>query len=622
MLGKIGKFLDTHFLLFIGVLFFLVAVSLIALFLLLKGMRPPDPTPTAIVSAVTLTPGTPTISVTPTPTITPTQTFTPTPTQTSTPTPTQTITPTTSSIIPPPAEEARYEGICLDDQPSLNTKWGVTERKHFTVISTTLRFPEFPVFKEWCSKTIHENGFLTTKTQNAVIKISLTGEGVSFPVRSLLLMATIDDTSRNSADNQNPIARITYHYKGDKHSHTSIYPEHDIANWNYHEHFLKVDKPNVYRVWSGLAVEHTLAAQVFVLVLDPQKPDNFDFPTLSSDLRMPLDSLEIEYLGGSFGLDLYGFMASNISPEQIYNQVQEMKTRIKAKATPLCFDGDQRTATVMIGDNSREQTYSSVVDAGRDYYDATKFGGCNISYDIGDELPDALLPSLPRRPLVPFNIGPMIYESRPEGSPASSDPIITITLSHPQELANVYLALSGRNLCNGDMLAASRENFPTLGSIAIYVDSTKPPVVTKLITVGENIRQGRSGIRYTCPITDSRGVKLLDDARVMGNTPTSYEGFPLAAKPTHDTRNPNGTPESVALWVDVISIPIRPEAGVITKIVLTDTTRPVPNESGGDSDDSRDTVDFTDPYLVLYGVTIEPRPPEPRPPPPPAGPER
>lgn len=573
----------------IAAVFLVISVVFIIYIILIPRLScdgvPCLPTPTAIVSTITPIPGTPTVFVTPT------QTITPTPIQTITPMPI----PTPTSIAR--VERPKYDGICLTSNPYDSR---VSVGAGFEVITTTDRYPGFPTFSSpspWCGTDY----FLTTNFPTATIKIDSLVRP-DFTIRSLFLMATISGNSTDLRD----IAKITYTYNDGKQSYVRITPGTNIANSDYHQSPLRVNQDKAYRIWSGLSADGH-GAQVLVLVLDLQESDG----TVSVNLdENPLSSIQIERLTSPFSLDLYGLVVSNLTTEQIQQEIQQGKnTALK----PLCFGDSQPDATVQMR-FGREWNYSDVVNTELDYYYVQYPEGCHPIYSVNN-IPDKLLADS-ENPLIriPFILGPKIYESRPKIRRGNypSAPTMTITISNPQKLAWVYLALSGRNLCNPLMSDDARSQFPNLGSIQLYSeqddvseseqDNVSKPVLETLITM-ENIGQGRSGISgvTSCPVHDEHG-QVEDGRTIPGNS-----SFPLASRKTVDT-----VYQQVALWVNVISIQIPPEAGVITKIVLVDKTKPDPTVPW-----SRGDVDFTDPYLVLYGVTIEPRPP-----PPPVEPER
>ncbi|MEI6179587.1 MAG: hypothetical protein WCP31_02435, partial [Chloroflexales bacterium] len=529
----------------------------------------------------------------------PTPTFTPTPTPTITPTPT--FTPTTPTTTPASVGEADYLGICLTGNTDVSFKG-------FQPSKIGNRYYEFPAFTNWCSAKIED--IYTASTEPATMTVNLANYG---DVKSLFLMATISESGVYDPQNPVTVAIVTYIYEHGETAQKTIVPGRNIAHWDYDLSPLRVNQGTAYRIWSGLSKDYVKAAQVLVIVLDPAHPDNGE-----RDLnRNKLKGIVItrpESTTSVFMLDLYGLA---VSKQPI------TETSSPANSKPICLAPNAPNASVeVLGDYGRIQDYPVVIDTMRDYY-AQRNNPCKPESQIPfvDDLPDNLLdpswinnrpqdkPSIRTR----FILGPHIYESRPvtKGSPADYpegvEPKITITLTTSEQLAWVHLALSARNVCSGGRLK--------LGNIQIYDNENKPVLDPPIdLIVGTNIRQGRTGTTE-CKIPFKTGK----DARLLGVHPSSdIPGIPLAAKPSIDTHD-----EPVALWVDVISIQIPLEVGAIKRIVLTDTTRPERNESGGDPDDSRDTVDFTDPYLVLYGVTIEPRPPESRPPPPPpAEPER
>ena len=528
--------------------------------------------------------------VTPTVLVTSTLTVTPLPQMTATPTATPTLqitaTPTPTPVTPTPTQEAKsatYTGICLADR-SQNSP--VSSEGFTTETITTTLYPEFPTsgFGPWCLKNEGISHFLTTSLPKAWIRIDLSSQP---NVKSLFLMATVSGAPNNSE----AVARITYTYKNSQKLifyTEDIVPGENIANSNYHQSQLHVNPGAAYRVWSGWRKDHT-GAQVVVLALDPLRLDT-----------NPLISIEIEHLGSPLSLNLYGFMVSDLPLGKIIPPPNTSTQSMKS----LCLD-DKPNDIFKIEYSGRIQDYNSVIDVNRDYY-AMPTKECasvklNSIYFV-ENLPDKLLDQrlFPASPppnwpqiRIPFLLGPKIYESRPENPNENhhgviTKPTITITLSPTQKLTWVHLAVSARNLCNLDMSKESRKQLPKLGSIKIYADNNEKAVGDENIIVGKNIRQGRSGIESNCWVKDEYEENV--DARIdPKNTP--HVGIPLASLEKPDTDQ-----KLVALWVDVISIQIPADAGPITKIVLTDEMMPDPN---------RHTVDFNDPYLVLYGVTIQ-----------------
>jgi hypothetical protein len=544
----------------------------------------PTPTATATQPAESTETSTPAPQIIETPTATPTLRITKIPTATLTPQITETPTATPTAVTPTPSQDAKIDpGICLTDKNKVHIDGD------FTNSLITSRYSDFPKFSDWCSSGI--NNFLTSKSPGATVSIDMPSTA-----KTIFLMATINGNLGDHGD----VAKITYKYNdGAELPEVFVKPAQNIA-WDYNQDNSLLPKQDAaYRVWSGMSEDLTHGAQVLVLVLNPPNPPN---------LNSHLTAVKITHLDSPIYFDLYGIVTSDYYFSDIQKLFQEHKNNNRYMK-PLCLQDSLSTPHVTstidigIGYYSRSRDYKNVVNIDREYY-TTETEQCDDpknTYFVAD-LPDELLPHDDGKPpiRIPFLLGPKVYESRPFERRAPEDystkPTITIILTNTQKIDGVYLSISAMNLCN------RRTSFQhKIGEVQIFDSSDGVPVEVVPLEVGKNIRQGRSGSDFNktiCNVSNDIGKPL--DARRLGNA-LPYVGIPLASQMTAETNM-----KSVALWADVIFIDLKGKGkgnGRFTKIVLTDETKPVPREQT--EDHNGDTVDFNDPYLVLYGVTIQ-----------------
>jgi hypothetical protein len=178
----------------------------------------------------------------------------------------------------------------------------------------------------------------------------------------------------------------------------------------------------------------------------------------------------------------------------------------------------------------------------------------------------------------------------------------TIAITVPEDISEVkqiHLMLNARNLCHPSM---SRETRTQLGDntplaevkLTYKVDGQERRPFDVEVIVGRDIRQGRSGIRS--------GIESPACVRTFSEEGKGRPGPPISARSGDDTEY-----KDVAIWLDVLTIDVTkidPDGIKLSKIEIIDNFLSIPSRTDSSQNDS-DGVDYTDPYLTLYGITLE-----------------
>ncbi len=558
-----------HVLLMVGLLTVLFAGGIIWIII-----NPPNTPPTATASITSTDTPTPGTDTTVTASVT-SEAETGTPT-----TVTETVShdPETSTPVTNTTHAPTFTGICFND---------IINEGFLSDIDQ--KFYDFPRFDDWCSKDIQY--YFSGRDAGSKIKIKVKQSDFNLEdVKSIFIMASVSSKS-NPPYNYDPIkggpvAKITYIYKDGKTGIMDLIPGYNVAHWDYHVEssgFVRTTYDYTYRVWNGLNSRKTNAAQVLITMLDPART-NEEFINLEQN---PLIGIEIEAIEHrDLYIDIYGLMISDRDINEFKGEPVE-----KNKFNSICL-GQASILSVTPNGTSRYINSNNLILKNNDYYKNFLMNCKPIisSLILPEELirPSSDNGAIPR---IPLTIGSTIYETRPPSDSLEIseeiEPELELSFNQfdpSRRISKIHLLLSVRNACNPN---ASID--PRIGMIQLKYSGQE--FSTTYLELGKNVRQGRSGIG-NC---DFGGV----DRRFLSNTNSFLYSIPLFAKKTVDTGG-----QSVALWADVISIPVEGiPANTPFEVVITDLTKPERNESA--DPDSRDTVEYSDTYLVLYGVTLE-----------------
>lgn len=490
--------------------------------------------------------------------------------------------PETSTPVTNTTHVPTFTGICLTDVVNVGFLRENIEHK----------FYNFPKFNDWCSNNILYS--FSGRNAGSKMEIKINQEDV----KSIFIMTSVSSKKNPPYDYDpikgGPVAKITYTYKNGTIGTMDLIPGRHVAHWNYQVEssgFVRAMPDFTYPVWNGLDDRKINAAQILITMLDPAKI-NGQIINLEQN---PLISIEIEAIDHpDLYLDMYGLMVSDQTTDEIRSSTPQLHNFEPICLNRLSDDDEQDENHRLHINNSRQITrsinYSTLILKDNDYH-RDVLGTCE------PVIPSLVLPDNLIRPTsdnhfiprIPIIINKTIYETRPPSNSfeISGEPELDLLfnqLDSSRTIKRIHFLLSVRNACNPDSGINTR-----IGMIKLkYQDQEYDPIYLEL---GQNVRQGRSGIEKC----DIGGV----DRRITPNSNLFLYSIPLVAQKTEDTGG-----QSVALWADVISIPVEGiPANTPFEVVITDLTKPKRNVSA--DPDSRDTVEYSDTYLVLYGVTLE-----------------
>ena len=458
------------------------------------------------------------------------------------------------------------------------------EVKGFTKVALKDRFYNFKMPKSdgvsWCE----QSNFLTTEGSNASLAFAVDDEFSNS--QTLIILASVGLASSTIITDYRQIntpgsdIRISLKYTNSKADQDiPLILGTDIAYWNYHLDKLQINEGRGFRVWTGMDKPQEQGAQVSAFVIKP-----FDY--------IPQDSVLQEVTikktnSPDITLDIYNILLSTLTQEQIEDRFNPQSHLQKNKFE--CIDLKQN-----VRESLDKKSFDDEVDIERDYWG--RIWRTQYSPDCFDFNSNILAePEVP-----PFKFD-QLYFTQPKTPPISGysnrqedqDAVIEIetTVKAKNEdgdnLQTIYFAINARNLCNPDFISKSDESDENnIGKIAIQIPGKREPI-EKPLTL-DNLQQGRTGI------------KVCEN---KAGLPNAIEIPPLllAAQANDATDN-----KTVSLWINIIPVDVSSinnsqsdEDQILLTITITDYSEPEPAQ-GRNAE-----VPFNDPYLVLYGITLE-----------------
>ena len=458
-------------------------------------------------------------------------------------------------------------------------------------------FYDFPEFKEWCTEGITE--YLTTRGigtsvefNRDLLRLTTERQGPS----QLLIMLTAEQDPSNSIQTTADlpdllIGRLSIkNIDGSSGGEIELKLGSTIALWDYHSYRETVSPNNpdkrYVRIWSGYNTGTgqppigEKAVQITALIVDLE------------DIGQ-LQNFSITDTSARYNLNIFGVL---FLPKNLPSENSNSRPIFK----PFCPDENN----VTVNGFARSLLRSDIIELERDYYHHVPLLNDNRCRELlpeDESLVRALAPST--KALPPLVLWEKLYETRPTNSEVDGrggvDATIAITVPEDiSEVKQIHLMLNARNLCHPSMSRETgtqlRDSTPLAKVKLTYKVDGQEETRPFDVIVGRDIRQGRSGIRS--------GIESLACVRTFSEEGKGRPGPPISARFGEDTEN-----KDVAIWLDVLTIDVTgidPDGIKLSKIEIIDnflsiTSRTYSSQNGSDG------VDYTDPYLTLYGITLE-----------------